>query len=172
MSTVVARHRAAWRWGASAVGAAAQLSVVRQPGVGGFDDPAKPERDGLVGSLLFGASALDVDVVDAERGEAAAHNGIVIAPVQVQGSDVFEEPGGSDGAEGGFQQADVVAVGSADGPADRHAVALGRDRPFPANLGAVRGIGSCALAPAGRFVKRSVERDLLQVEAHDAVKGG
>ena len=41
---------------------------------------------------------------------------------------------------------DVVAVGSADGPADRHAVALGRDRPFPANPG--------------------------RVEAHDAVKGG
>ena len=56
--------------GASAVGVAAQLSVVRQPGVGGFDDPAKPEPRRFVGSWLFGASALDVDVVDAERGRA------------------------------------------------------------------------------------------------------
>ena len=32
----------------------------------------------------------------------------------MQGSDVFEESGGGDGGEGGLQQADVVAVGSAD----------------------------------------------------------
>ena len=56
--------------GASAVGVAAQLSVVRQPGVGGLDDPAEPEPGWFVGSWLFGASALDVDVVDAERGRA------------------------------------------------------------------------------------------------------
>ena len=56
--------------GASAVGVAAQLSVVRQPGVGGLDDPAEPEPGWFVGSWLFGASALDVNVVDAERGRA------------------------------------------------------------------------------------------------------
>ncbi len=41
---------------ALAVGVAAELAVVRQPAVGGFDDPAQPERDRL-GSSVAGLAA-------------------------------------------------------------------------------------------------------------------
>jgi hypothetical protein len=48
----------------AAVGVAAELPVVGPPGVGGFDDSAHPESEGLFAGL-FGAAALDVEVVEA-----------------------------------------------------------------------------------------------------------
>ena len=51
--------------GASAVGCCG--AVVRSSTAS--TSSGSPRRDGQAGSMLFGASALDVDVVDAERGE-------------------------------------------------------------------------------------------------------
>ena len=113
----------------------------------------------------------EINVAQAERGEPVAHRGVVISPVQVQGLDVGEQPVAGDGLQGGLQQADVVAVGAGGGPAHRDAVAVRRDRPFPAHLGSVCGIRAGALAAAGGLLKRPVNGDLAQVEAHDAVKG-
>ncbi len=62
----------------AAVGVAAELSVVGQPGVGGFDYPAQSEVSGLSGLWGFGAAALDAHVVKAQRGEPVAHYGVVL----------------------------------------------------------------------------------------------
>jgi hypothetical protein len=49
---------------ALAVGVAAELTVVRQPRVGGFDDPAEPECDGSWLVVAGLASALDDVIVE------------------------------------------------------------------------------------------------------------
>lgn len=57
--------------------------------------------------------------------------GVVVAAVEVQGADVVVQAGGFHGVECGVQEAEVVAVGAVDGPADGEAVAVGGDGPHP-----------------------------------------
>ena len=127
---------------ALAVGVSAELAVVRQPGVGGFDDPAQPERDGL-GSVIAGlAAALDDVIVETGSAELASDLGVVVAAVEMDGVDLVEPAVRGDGIDGGLQQADVVAVRAVDRPAERDAVTVDADRPLPPSL--ARSVG---LAP-------------------------
>jgi hypothetical protein len=59
----------------TAVGVAAELSVVGPPRVGGFDDPAQAQPDGLFLAELFGAAALDVEIFKPEDREPGADDG-------------------------------------------------------------------------------------------------
>ena len=76
----------------ASVGAATELAVVRPPGVGRFNDPAKAEVQRL---LLHardrGPSALDLELVKASVSELAADLLVVVAPVEVEGADVVEQ---------------------------------------------------------------------------------
>ncbi len=61
----------------------AELSVVRPPRVGGFDDPAESEGEPVWPARFgFGASFLDVEIGDSSVVETGAGLGVVIAAVQ------------------------------------------------------------------------------------------
>src|SRR5947207_1464246 len=92
------------------VGVAAELAVVRPPRVGRLDDPSQPEPDGLLAALAFGASTLDVEIVESELGELGPDDGVVVAAVELQGVDVGEQAAVGDVLQRGDQQLDVVAV--------------------------------------------------------------
>jgi hypothetical protein len=67
----------------ASVGVAAKLPVVRPPGVGGLNDPAQAESDGLLldaGDL--GAAELDVELGDPVAAETLAYGAGVVAPVE------------------------------------------------------------------------------------------
>ena len=70
--------------------------------------------------------------------QSITHRARVVAPVEMQGPDLVEQPCGVDGVDGGLEHGDVVAVGAVDRPAHRYAVTLGGDRPLPAELGPIR----------------------------------
>src|SRR4029453_6359519 len=73
---------------------AAELPVVGPPGVGRFDDPARPEAQRLtldIGQL--GAAALDLELVDADGKGPVAYRRRVVAGVEVQHTDVINKPG-------------------------------------------------------------------------------
>src|SRR4051812_42191312 len=156
----------------AAVGVAAELAVVRPPRVGGFHDPAEPEPYGPVAAGFFGAAALDVEVAEPERGEPFAYDGVVVAPVQVEGLDVEEEAGLGDVVEGGFEHADVVAVGAVDSPADGNPVRFGGDGPLPAQFRPVSGVRAGPFAAIGCFVQGPIDADVAQVEPDDPVERG
>jgi hypothetical protein len=56
-------------------------------------------------------------------------------------------------------------------PAHRDAVAVGEQRPLPAEFAPVSGAGTGALAAGGSLVLAAVDGALRQVQAHDAVIG-
>ena len=73
------------------VGAAAELAVVRPPGVGGFDDPAQPESESVWFTRFgFGASFLDVKIVEAVGVELTPDLGVVVAAIETDSVDVSE----------------------------------------------------------------------------------
>jgi hypothetical protein len=90
----------------------------------------------------------------------------------VQRLDVEIEPAGGERIQGGCKQLDVVAVRAVDGPPDRDAGCFGRDRPLPALLGPVGGVGAGALTATGGLVQAAVDRDLRQIQAADPVVTG
>ncbi len=126
---------------------------------------------GLAG-FGFGAAALDVGVGDAGGGDAGFDGRVVVAAVEVQGSDVDEQTRFGDRVEGRFEQADVVAVGTVDGPADGDAVALRSDGPLPAAFGAISGVGAGSFSAVGGLVQRPVQGDLGEIEADEAIERG
>lgn len=74
------------------------------------------------------------------------------------------------GVEGGFEEADVIAVGAVDHPADGDAVAVRGDGPLPAQLPAISGVRARSLTAVGGLVQRPVERDIVELEANDPVE--
>jgi hypothetical protein len=155
------------------IGVSSELAVVRPPGVGGLDDPPQPQPQRLLlNSGDLRATALDLELGDAPGPQSITHRARLIAPVEMQGPDLVEQPCGVDGVDGGLEHGDVVAVGAVDRPAHRYAVTLGGDRPLPAELGPIRWIGAGSLAPIGRLVQRAIQGDIVEVEADDPVEGG
>ena len=79
------------------VGVAAELSEVRQPGVGALDGPSQPEGGGglVLGGTGWSLAGAD-DVIDAGGGGAGRDRAAVITAVEVQGLD-----GGEQAAVGG-----------------------------------------------------------------------
>jgi hypothetical protein len=74
------------------VGVAAELPVVRRPGVGCFDDPAQPESQRLLlDARDLGTPELDLVLVDARLSESCAHGLRVVATVEMQRADVDEQ---------------------------------------------------------------------------------
>ena len=74
-----AERSVAMAW--AAVGVAAELPVVRPPGVGGLYDPSEPEAQRLpLDARHLGAAALDLDPVDAGDAEPVPHCGGVVTP--------------------------------------------------------------------------------------------
>jgi hypothetical protein len=157
----------------ASVGVAAELAVVRPPGVRRFDDPPQPESERLrFHARDLGAAPLDSEVVDAGAAETVADGAGVVAAIEVQGADVIEQTGITDGGESGFEHTHVIAIGTVDHPADPDAVTFGSDRPFPAQLRSIDGIRAGSLTSVWRFVQRRVERDVVEIETHDAIEGG
>ncbi len=156
----------------SAVGVAAELPVVRQPGVGGLDDPALAQRFGV--GLALGCSGRTFgcahDVVDAVAGAGLCCGVSGVAAVEVDGLDVQDQSGVGHRGQGGLQQSRVVAVGAADRPADGNVVAFRGDGPLPPEVAPVNRAFAGPLAAAGRLVDRPVNTDVGHVEAHDAVE--
>lgn len=85
-----------------AVGLATQLPVVREPAVGGFDDPAQPERDRLWSSVAGLAAALDDMIGQSGSDELSADFGVVVASVEMHGLDFCGPSAGVDRVHGGF----------------------------------------------------------------------
>ena len=117
----------------SAVGVAAELPVVRQPGVGGLDDPALAQGFGSgpapgVAGRAFGCAH---DVVDAPASAGLGHGVAGVAAVEVDGLYVCDQAGAGDGGQCGLQHCLVVDVGRVGGPADGDAVAVCGDGPLP-----------------------------------------
>ena len=131
----------------AAVGVASYLAVVRPPRVECFNDPSQAERDRLLVGFVLGAASLDVEFVQAVDREPVAYDRVVVAAVEVQRVDVREESVAGDGVDGWFQQADVMTVRAVDCPADRNAVTLDGDGPFPTAFASVGGV--CAGSFAG-----------------------
>jgi hypothetical protein len=155
----------------SSVGVAAQLAVVRPPRVSCFDDPAQTETQGLLlHAGHVGAAPRDLELIDADTVQPAPHRAGVVAAIEVQGADVAEQPAGTDRVEGGFEHADIAAVRAVDRPTDRDAVALRGDRPLPAQLLSISGVRAGSFTAIGRLVQRSIERDIVKVEADDPVE--
>ena len=90
--------------------------------------------------------------------------GIVVAPVEVQGLDLLEQPRRRQVVEGGVKQLDVVAVGAVEGPADRDAASIGHDRPLPAEFCPVGGVLAGAFAATGCLVQGPVKRHFGEIE--------
>ncbi len=66
----------------AAVCVSAELSVVRPPRVGGFDDPAESEGELVwLARFGFGSSFLDVEIGDSAVVETGAGLGVVVAAV-------------------------------------------------------------------------------------------
>src|SRR5687768_5597003 len=75
------------------IGVSSELAVVRPPGVGGLDDPPQPQPKRLLlhsGDLR--ATALDLEFGDAPGPQSITHRARVIAPVEMQGPDLVEQP--------------------------------------------------------------------------------
>ena len=108
-----------------AVGVSAELPVVRQPRVGRFDDPTKPERDRFRPRVTGLAATLDDVIGESGSGELSSDLGVVVAAIEVHCVDLSEPAVVSDLVDSGFEEADVVAVGAVDRPADRHTVGNG-----------------------------------------------
>ena len=70
------------------------------------------------------------------------------------------------------EQHAVVAVRAVDRPADRNAVTVRRDRPFPATLAPVGGVRAGPLTTERRLVLAAVNRDFGEVQANDPVVAG
>ena len=156
-----------------AVGAAAELPVVRPPCVGRFDDPAQPEREPVRGARgWFGAAALDVELDEAAGVELVADLRVVVAAVQGECADLGEQSVVGDGVQGGFEHDDVVAVGAVDRPADRDPGTLRRNGPLPAEFGPVNRAFAGALTATGGLVQGAVDRHHVQVELDDPVVAG
>jgi len=90
---------------------------------------------------------LDLELVDADGEEPVPYHRRVVAAVEVQHTDVIEQAGVTDRVESGPEHAHVVAVGAVDRPSPPDAVALRRDRPLPAQLGPIGGVGPVPSPP-------------------------
>ena len=101
------------------VSVAAELAVVRQPAVGGFDDPSQTEshRHRLVG-VAWSAAALDDEIVETRSVQLSPDLGVVVAAVEVHRVDIDEQTMCCDRVECRLEQADVVAVRSVHGKDD------------------------------------------------------
>ena len=77
---------------------------------------------GVTGSL--GAFPCAVEVVYSIDGCALPNPSVVISSVQMQGSDVIDQPVFGGGGQSGFEQDGVVPVGATDGPTDRYALSV------------------------------------------------
>ncbi len=104
-------------------------------------------------------------------GEALSGGARVVAAVEPDGLDVTEQPPPGGGVEGRCEEDRVVAVRAVDRPADRDAVAVGEDRPLPAELAPIRGVLAGSLATTRAFVQRTVDGDVGEIEADDPVVG-
>lgn len=132
-----------------AVGVSTQLPVVREPAVCGFDDPAQPERDRLRSMVAGLAAALDDVIGQAGLDQLSPDLGVVVAAVEMHSLDLVGPAVGGDRVEGGFEQADVVAVGAVDRPAQRDAVTVDANRPLPAEFAPVNRTVAGALTAVG-----------------------
>lgn len=157
----------------SSVGVAAELAVVRPPGVGRFDDPSQTEPQRLLlDARQLGAAALDLELVDARAAEPVSHGAGVVATIEAQGADLGEQTGVADCVEGGCEHAYVVAVGPVDRPADRDAVAFGGDGPLPAQLRPISGVRAGSFAAVGSLVQLTIEGHIVEIEPDDPVERG
>ncbi len=156
----------------SAVGVAAELPVVGQPGVGGLDDPALAQRfgSGPAPGLAGRAFGCAHDVVDAPASAGVGHGVAGVAAVEVDGLYVQDQAGGGNGGQGGVQHGLVVDVGRVGGPADGDAVAVCGDGPLPPELAPVNRAFAGSLAAAGRLVDGPVNADIGHIEADYAVE--
>lgn len=149
------------------------MPVVGPPGVGGFNDPAQAESEAVGFAWFgFGASFLDVVFVDSSVVEEAPDHGVVKAAVQADCGDLVEVAVVFDGVEGGFEEFDVVAVRSIDGPPDGDAGGFDADGPFPAEFGAIYWAFAGAFASTGRFVNAAVDRYDIEIESEESVIAG
>jgi len=149
------------------------LAVVRPPRVGSFDDPSESKGE-PVGFARFGFRSpfLDVEFAQAAGVELTADLGVVVAAIKRHGADLFEQPRCFDGVECWFEHFDVVAVGSVDGPADRDAVGVDRERPFPTEFGPVYWAFAGSFTAVGCFVDAAIDGDVVEVEFQDSVIAG
>ena len=155
------------------VGAAAELTEVRQPRVGGLDDPSQPESHGHrpVG-VAWLAAALDDEVVEARSVQLASDLGVVVAAVEVHRVNIVEQAVCRDCTECGLEELDVIAVRAIDRPTDRDTVQVDTDGPLPAEFGPIGWVAAGAFAAIGGFVQRPVDGDFGEVEADDLVERG
>ena len=93
----------------------------------------------------------------------------VVAAIEPEGLDIFEEPTRRGVVEGRCQQDRVVAVRSIDRPAERDAGGVGEDRPLPAELGAIGRVLARSLAPTRTLVQAAVDGDVGKIQADDPV---
>jgi hypothetical protein len=85
----------------------------------------------------LGAPFLDVEFAQPVAGETDPDDRVVVAAIERQQLDVVEQSVGGDSVEGGFEEADVVAVRAVDGDSDRDAVRVCSDGPLVAEFGPV-----------------------------------
>src|ERR1035437_8620693 len=155
----------------SPVGIATELTVVAQLRIGALDYPAKSEPHRCWGAGVGLGPALDVEVIEAETGELGTDLRIVVGAVEVQGVDLIEQTQTGDVFESRAQQLHVVAVGPVDRPADRDAVGVDSDGPFPAQFRPISRVFAGPFSTTGCLVQRPVEGHLAEIEADDAVIG-
>ena len=148
------------------------MSVVGEPGVGGFDDPAFPESDEFDGAGSWLSSWYDVEFVDAVFGGDVVDGVVAEASVEVKGADVAGVAGCFEFSESGSQEGVVVAVCSSDDPGQRNAGLVDADDPFPSLFAPVRWVETGSFTTAGCLVVGTVESDMIELKANDFVVGG
>ncbi len=116
----------------STVGVAAQLPEVREPAVGPLDGPSQAEGDRQLGSPVAVWSTSRDDQFDAFACAGGVDERVVVPAVEMHRVDVGEQTACRDRVERRNEQGAVTRVGSRGRPSDRHATAVGRDRPLPA----------------------------------------
>ena len=119
------------------------------------------------------AAALDHVIVEASSAELASDFGVVVAAVEVEGVDLVEPAVGGDGLDSRLQQADVVAIGAVDGPAERDAVTVDADGPLPTAFGPVTGVRTGAVTTVGALSSgpsiANTDRSKPVIQSNDAI---
>ena len=155
-----------------AVGVASELSVVAEPGVGGFDDPAFAEPDERDGSCAALFAWWRDEVVDAVGGELFRCGGVVEPAVGVQGANPFDQVAFVDLVEEREQHGVVVAVPGVDVPSERDPFGVDRETPFPCQSPGVFDAVTCAFASTRGEVVGPVDRHMVEVQANQVVVAG